>query len=371
MDPTLLQLTFDAAGDPVCLRDSASRVVCCNAAFARLIGTEPERLRGRTVGLLALLGVDLVPGTSREVELKGRRFRVELRAAPFAADGEAKEGSAPATILRLEDVTEVRAAHEEIAHLRDDVRHAHRIRDEFLAIAAHELRTPLTTLLLQVQTIQRWTRAGAPPVANELLQDKLVRSERQVRRLVKLIEEMLDVSRMHDGRLALACDSTDLAVLAEEVVARHADDASRSGSAVRVVAPATLVGWWDRHRLDQVLSILLSNALQYGRGRPIDVRVDSSGEAARVSFRDQGIGIAHADQERIFERFERAVEERDYPGFGLGLWSARQILRRMGGEIRVESAPGIGSTFTVELPVVSARSQAVVAPRVGAGANRT
>lgn len=289
MDPKktqILQRTLDAASDPLCLRDSAGRVVCCNAA-------------------------------------------------------------------------ELQAAREEAERLREDVRHAHRIRDEFLAVAAHELRTPLTTLLLQVQTIRRWTRPGASGVAPELVHEKLISSEKQVRRLVRLIEEMLDMSRMHGGRLTLACEDTDLAALAEEVVARHADEAARTGSAVRVVAPESLVGLWDRHRLDQVLSILLSNALQYGRGRPIDVRIESDGECARVSFRDQGIGIPRADQQRIFERFERAVEDRDYPGFGLGLWSARLILRRMGGEIRVESAPGAGSTFTFELPISQSHVQTV------------
>ena len=109
-------------------------------------------------------------------------------------------------------------------------------------------------------------------------------------------------------------------------------------------------GKWDRLRLDQIVTNLLSNAMKYGSGEPIEVAMTGTPEAVRLEVRDHGIGIAPEHQSRIFDRFERAVSGRHYGGLGLGLWIVRQILDALGGSIRVRSAPGEGSTFTVELP---------------------
>jgi signal transduction histidine kinase len=136
------------------------------------------------------------------------------------------------------------------------------------------------------------------------------------------------------------------------VVARFREELARPG--IRLVltgldAPA--MGRWNRLRLEQVVSNLLTNAIKYGCGRPISVELKQDEEHVWLSVRDEGIGIAPADQERIFERFERAVSEQHYSGFGLGLWIVRQILDAMGGRIHVQSEPGQGSVFTVELPL--------------------
>ncbi len=111
-----------------------------------------------------------------------------------------------------------------------------------------------------------------------------------------------------------------------------------------------LVGNWDRGGLEQLLSNLISNALKYGEGKPVDVIIESDAHFARVVVKDRGIGISAEDQARIFDRFERAGSVRHYGGFGLGLWISRRVVQALGGAIRVESAPGQGSTFTVELP---------------------
>jgi signal transduction histidine kinase len=132
------------------------------------------------------------------------------------------------------------------------------------------------------------------------------------------------------------------------VVERFEDEARRARCTI-VLQAQPVRGRWDRTRLDQVLTNLLSNALKYGPEQPVLVRVESAGDRAVLSVQDRGIGISEADQRRIFQRFERAVPRRNYGGFGLGLWIVRQIVEALGGTVRVESVPGKGSTFTVEL----------------------
>jgi len=136
-----------------------------------------------------------------------------------------------------------------------------------------------------------------------------------------------------------------------EVVVRNAEPSAQAGSPLRLDAPGPVLGTWDPGRLEQIAEALLANALKYGRGRPIDVRVESDGTTARLVVRDGGIGIAPEDQARIFERFERAAPARNYGGLGLGLWIVRQVVGAHGGRIRVDSKPGEGSPFTVELPI--------------------
>jgi signal transduction histidine kinase/CHASE1-domain containing sensor protein len=221
-----------------------------------------------------------------------------------------------------------------------------RERDEFLSIASHELRTPLTSLALQSESLRaRATRLGVEDVARKA---DVIR--RNVDRLARLVASLLDLSRITAGRLELEIESFDLAELARDVVGRFEDEARRAGCGLALLAPEPVPGSWDRLRLDQVLTNLVSNAIKYGPNQPVEVRVESHGERAIVSVRDRGIGISPEDQARIFGRFERAVSKRSYGGFGLGLWIVREIVESLGGAVRVESSPGEGATFTVELP---------------------
>jgi signal transduction histidine kinase len=134
-------------------------------------------------------------------------------------------------------------------------------------------------------------------------------------------------------------------------MSRFRESTRGAGILVELVAPATVVGRWDRARIDTILTNLLSNAIKYGAGKPIEVRVASDGRRAWLSVEDHGIGIAPADQARIFERFERAVPERHYGGFGLGLWIARMMAEAHGGRLGVQSKQGEGSTFLLDLPI--------------------
>ncbi|WP_052518412.1 PAS domain-containing sensor histidine kinase [Archangium violaceum] len=222
------------------------------------------------------------------------------------------------------------------------------LRDGFLQVAAHELRTPVTALKLNVQTLVAGARREA--AWSERTVSRLTGLERGVGRLGVLVDELLDVSRITSGRLVLRPEALDLAELVREVAGRFRPEAERAGCTLRVRVPGPVVSRWDRLRLEQVLSNLLSNALKYGAGQPVEVALSTSGERAHLHVRDEGIGIEPAVQARIFERFERAVSDRHYGGLGLGLWITREIVTAMGGTIHVESVPGQGASFLVTLP---------------------
>ncbi|MEZ0230694.1 MAG: sensor histidine kinase [Planctomycetota bacterium] len=219
-------------------------------------------------------------------------------------------------------------------------------RDAFLCVAAHELRTPLNTLQLQVQGYLRTARANA----DEAAQGRLARVQAQVDRLTKLVNDLLDVSRITAGRLPLEQANVDLTSLVSEIVAREKDVLDRAKCEVRLETPGPVRGQWDPNRLDQVVSNLLSNAVKFGAGKPIRIAVEADQLHARLVVEDHGIGIRLEDRGRIFERFERAVSERSFGGLGLGLWIVRQIVEAHGGEVTVESQLGAGARFKVELP---------------------
>ncbi|GAC1606513.1 MAG: PAS domain-containing sensor histidine kinase [Myxococcales bacterium] len=245
---------------------------------------------------------------------------------------------------------ERRASEERDAALRT-AHEALRLRDEFLSIASHELRTPLMTMDLLLATMIRALQAGGGGAPPERLLGKLQRVEAQSARLSGLVHHLLDVSRITSGRLDLDLVHLDLKALADEIVARFREQAEAAHCRLTVSTQGRVDGFWDRNRLDQVLTNLLSNAVKYGEGKPI--RLDLSGReggGVRIMVQDEGIGIEPADQALLFERFQRAASARNFGGFGLGLWICRQIVTAHGGEIRVESRPGAGSTFVVDLP---------------------
>lgn len=248
------------------------------------------------------------------------------------------------------DITNRKRAEAERELLYRQALEAIRARDEFLSVASHELKTPLTSLRLQVELLLRSARRAAVR-RPEQIQGKLEVAIRQVDRLARLVEELLDVSRIKTGRLALEPEEIDLVALVRDVVARFSNDAARAGSRLDLAAEGPVVGTWDRLRIEQVLTNLISNALKFGAGRPVEVTIRSHGPLAEVEVRDHGIGIAPEDVERIFHRFERAVSARAYGGLGLGLYIARQLVEAHGGTIRVDSRPNEGARFTVELPL--------------------
>jgi signal transduction histidine kinase len=250
----------------------------------------------------------------------------------------------------LQDLAHRAAQAIENARLYGQAQAAVAARDEFLSIASHELRTPLTALRLALENLRRVTarETAAPP--SPQVERVLTAAERAGQRLEKLVEALLDVSRIHMGRLELDVEQVDLAAVVAEARAALDDELSQSGSTLTAQGPAA-VGRWDRMRLGQVVVNLLSNAVKYGAGQPIEVTWGSDARRAWLTVRDHGIGVDPADQRHIFERFERAVSSQNYGGLGLGLYIVKRILEAHGGTVLVESAPGQGAAFHVELPL--------------------
>lgn len=235
-----------------------------------------------------------------------------------------------------------------------ELERAVRMRDDFMSMVSHELRTPLNTLYLQAQLRRKALEAGRFDAA--ALGKIVERDERQIRSMIRLIDDMLDVSRLRTGRLAMAPAPCDLAALAARVVDAFGEQAGASGSPLALHAPPQLQLHCDEFRIEQVLGNLLTNAFRYGGGKPVQVRLAREGDCAVLSVTDHGMGIAPEHQQRIFEQFERAEGAQQAPGLGLGLFIARQIVQAHGGRIELRSAPGEGSTFTIFLPL-AARAQ--------------
>jgi PAS domain S-box-containing protein len=362
--------TLDAVLDTVLIFDpDDGRVLYANEGASVLVRYSGEELRHmRLVDLLAEHDADglrelLAPVRSASsavvtIETKVRRrdgltVPVEMSLQLIHVDG-----GRVVTIAR--DITDRKRAQLERELLYREAVDAIRARDEFLSIASHELRTPLASLQLQLRLLLR--PSTTDPLAagvSDQTKARLESAAKQTDRLNLLIGELMDLSKIAAGRLSLHLEETDLSALVREIVLRLGDEATKARCAISLVAPVPVVGRWDRVRIEQVVTNLFTNALKFGGGRPIDLVVESTERGSRVSVRDRGIGVAPEDAERIFQRYEQAVSGRTYGGMGLGLYIVRQIVEAHGGTICLESEPGSGSTFIVDLPFepVATRSE--------------
>lgn len=225
-------------------------------------------------------------------------------------------------------------------------------RDAFLSVVSHELRTPITTLKLQAQIRKKNLETRKTGAFTE---DRLARmidvDNRQIERLHRLVDEMLDISRISTGRFEMHVEMVDLCALVRDIVERLTPQFEAAGCRITVECPEKVVGKWDHFRLEQVLTNLLTNAMKYGAGKPIEIYVEESIGRALLRVRDHGIGIARENQERIFERYERIPAAGQISGLGLGLYIVRKIVQAHGGTIHVDSAIGQGATFIVNLPL--------------------
>ncbi|WAS88960.1 MULTISPECIES: hybrid sensor histidine kinase/response regulator [unclassified Corallococcus] len=261
-----------------------------------------------------------------------------------------KPFSARELAARVRTQLEMARVRREVAELsaREAVlQDAVRARDEFLSVVSHELKTPLAGFRLQLDLIER----GLGPDVRARLGERLLFTRRQVHRLATVVETLLDMSQLSSGPVHLDVEDVDLSALVTEEVAQAREELCREGCEVTARVAGPVRGRFDKARLEQVVQGLLSNALKYGVGKPVEVHLEQVGPSARLTVVDHGMGVRPEDRERIWQRFERAVSVRNFGGLGLGLWIARQVVEAHGGSVGVSETPGGGATFTVSLPL--------------------
>lgn len=358
--------TLDAVLDTVVIFDAGEwQLLYANAGACALLGwTTDELLRMHAVDLTAEYDADafreliapLHEGSHDVVSVEtmlrrkdGETVPVEIALQLIVADG-------GRIVAVARDITDRRRAELEREFLYREAVDSIRVRDEFLSIASHELRTPLSAMQLQIQMLQRVHRQqmqakDAPDPRADTRAEKLEIVARQAERLTTLVGELMDVSKIASGGIALQLEEdVELTALVRDVVARLAEHAVHAQCRVTIRAPLATSGRWDRLRLEQVVTNLLTNAFKFGAGNPVEIVIEHNNESDRLVVRDHGIGLASEDAERIFERYHRTASARAFGGMGLGLYIVRQIVEAHGGTVRVESELGAGSVFTVDLP---------------------
>jgi PAS domain S-box-containing protein len=363
-----LRTILDATTAIIYLKDAEGRYLFVNEQFQAVFGLRREQVIGK-------VDHDVLPPDVADM-LHGDDFLVLEARAPREMEELLPTRDGAHTYLSLKfplidasglpygiscvatDITERKRTEEALQREKEAVererqlKHAVEVRDRFLGIASHELKTPLTSLELQVQSLVRLGRADPDAtLRDDRVEAKCDAIVRQVERMTTLINDLLDIGRIASGRLGLTRERVDLAELVRRVLAAVEDTARRSGSKVSLRVGAPAVGQWDARRIEAVVANLLSNAIKFGEGKPIDLTVDRSGDRAVLVVADHGMGISLDDQHRIFQRFERAVSEQHFGGFGLGLWVAREVIESHGGTVTVESVPGSGSIFRIDLPL--------------------
>ncbi|MEO3723226.1 hybrid sensor histidine kinase/response regulator [Pseudomonas syringae] len=241
---------------------------------------------------------------------------------------------------------------QQLQSTQGELEQAVRMRDDFMSIVAHEVRTPLNGLILETQLRKmHLARDNAAAFTLDKMHAMVDRDERQIKSLIRLIEDMLDVSRIRTGKLSIRPSRFDLAQLVGTLLENFAQQIEAAETEVSFTATEPVVGQWDEFRIEQVVSNLLTNALRYGGKSPIQVRVYREGNEARVEVQDQGIGISEENQKRIFQQFERVSAKTVVAGLGLGLFISEQIVAAHGGSIVVESKINEGALFRVCLPL--------------------
>jgi signal transduction histidine kinase len=276
-------------------------------------------------------------------------------------------------VAAIRDITERKQMEDERAALlereraaRAEAEAAVRLRDAFLAAATHDLKNPLMTITIWAELLEQLASDLQPAEAADHVRRGASRILATSSRMVAILQQLLDVARLQLGQaLALDRTTTDLVALARRTLAEHQETTQRH--VLRLHAQQRrLVGHWDTARLERVLDNLLGNAIKYSpEGGIITVRLSREGESAVLAVTDQGIGIPETDLPHVFEWFRRGSNVAAIaPGAGLGLAGVRQVIEQHGGTIAARSQPGVGSTFTLKLPLTTDQTRR---PRRAAG----
>ncbi|RYZ98878.1 MAG: hybrid sensor histidine kinase/response regulator, partial [Moraxellaceae bacterium] len=234
-----------------------------------------------------------------------------------------------------------------------ELQQALKMRDDFMSMVAHELRTPLNTLYLEAQVRGlKLAQGDTSAFTLDKLTSMVERDGRQIQNMSRLISDMVDVAQIQNGKLSIRPGHTDLSELLQRIIASFSPQAEIVGSSFVLSAEENVTGIWDEFRVEQIVINLLTNALRYGQGKPIEVSLVKTCECAEIRVRDQGVGIADTEQERIFEKFARGGNQSVREGLGIGLYIARHLAAVHNGTLMVKSTLGEGATFTLKLPNV-------------------
>jgi PAS domain S-box-containing protein len=320
-------------------------VLYCNSAFAHMSGVPLDQIMGRDLS-------EFVRPEERESlkrlirQSSHEPIRAEM--ALMSASGATLPTQFSVNPVDLEEGQSIGVVVTDLSERKrnEQAEAAVRMRDEFLAIASHELRTPLSTLVLRLGLLERHAAKGDI----QQVQPSVRRAQDQAERIGRLVDRLLDVSQLASGKLKLDLMPCDLGEIVKDVAERLSEQASEAGSELRLALSGGIIAESDKFRLDEALSNVVSNAIKYGAGRPVDIQLQTTDTKATLTVQDRGIGIPPADLARVFGRFERTTLSRNYGGLGLGLYIASQIIEQHRGSIRAENRVNGGTRFVIELP---------------------
>lgn len=232
-----------------------------------------------------------------------------------------------------------------------ELQRALQMRDEFMSMVGHELRTPLNTLHVETQIRQmQLSKDNSEPFNRDKLEAMFARDSRQIQSMIRLINDMNDVTRIQNGKLSIVPVETNLSELVRRVIDDLSQQATAAGCAFLVNIQEGVKGVWDEFRIEQIIINLLTNALRYGKSKPVNVTLVATENNTEIIVHDQGIGISPEEQQRIFDKFERGNVKKLCDGLGMGLYIAQQLAEAHKGTLTVESTLGEGSTFRLTLP---------------------
>lgn len=312
----------------------AEKQVICSADITR----DPQ-YQGIPLGHLTVKSYLAVPIVSRSGEVIGGLFLGHGEPGIFT-DREEKlvVGLAAQAAIAMDN-----------AHLYRQSQDAIKAREQFLSIASHELKTPLTTLQLQIESLRRAiTKSDAELALPQRFKYAIDTCYQQATRLSNLIEVLLDISHIDAKQLPLSCEKIDLNTVIQEIVEQQKD---LTGVHIQMDINEKIIGCWDKIRIEQVITNLISNAIKYAENTAIVITAKKIDERAIIKVKDLGQGIASSDQEKIFQRYERVKKNKEISGLGLGLYITRQLVEAHAGSIQVESEIGQGTVFTIDLPL--------------------
>jgi PAS domain S-box-containing protein len=320
-------------------------ILYCNSAFAHMINVPLDQTMSRDVSEFVLAGER---DSLRRLIKQGSHEAVRAEMTLL--------GSLQATVptqfslnpVKLEEGLSIGVIVTDLSERKRNEQAAAAVQmpDKFLAIASHELRTPLSTLVLRLGLLERYLEQG--DLAQ--LQPGVRRAQDQAERMGQLVDRLLDVSQLASGRLKLDLEPCDLGEIVAEVAERLSEQAATAGSELRVNVSSGIATLSDKFRLDEALSNIVSNAIKYGAGRPVNIQLKATAAKATLVIHDRGIGIPTEDLSRIFGRFERTAISKNYGGLGLGLYIASQIIEQHQGSIKAESSAKGGTRFVIEMP---------------------